>query len=166
MSIPPDKVKEIWEYAWNYFQMHATQRISVFNFFVVLAALMTSGLVTTFGLNLQAHLLGIAIGVLLMMISFVFWKLDQRTRFLIKNSENALKIIEETFPVPHCQDTPHEVQLFKLEEYKTDKIKTTRPGWFWRRQLSYSESLNLVYLLFGSFGFIGVIISILVFCAK
>jgi len=36
-----DKKEEQMEYAWNYFQLHAGQRMASFNFFVVIAALLS-----------------------------------------------------------------------------------------------------------------------------
>jgi hypothetical protein len=37
-------LKEQRDYAWSYFQLHANQRMTSFNFFVVIAALLTTGL--------------------------------------------------------------------------------------------------------------------------
>ncbi|NKB65750.1 MAG: hypothetical protein GKR89_01695 [Candidatus Latescibacteria bacterium] len=157
MDIPPDKTQQLRQYAWDYFHLHSTQRMSVFNFFTFLAALMTTGLVTTFGPNFQAHSLGIALGALLSLIAFVFWKLDQRTRFLIKNAEEALKELEGS--IGGEQDQPHPATLFRYEEHRTSAARRAQSIWPWRRQLSYGKSLNLVFLLFGLFGLIGAAIS-------
>lgn len=161
LNISRDETKEFQTYAWNYFQLHAGQRMSVFNFYIFLAALMTTGLVTTFNVSFQAHYLGILLGALLSFISFVFWKLDERTRFLIRLSEDALKELEGTFKSPNNLKDPHPVQLFRFEEFATGNLPTRRIL-FWKNQLSYRNSFNLVYLVFSLLGIAGVAISILV----
>ena len=42
-------------YVWNYFQLHASQRMTTFNFFVVIAALLTAGLARTFDKDYPYH---------------------------------------------------------------------------------------------------------------
>ena len=37
--------KDLLEHAWKYFQLHAAQRIAVFNFFVAASGLQTAGLI-------------------------------------------------------------------------------------------------------------------------
>ena len=72
---------------WEYFKVHAQQRMSLFNFFVVFSSLATTCLVATFREETRAHMLGVGLGILLMVVSFIFWKLDERVRFLIKHAE-------------------------------------------------------------------------------
>jgi len=83
--------------AWAYFQQHANQRIGYFNFFVIFSSLMTTGLLTTFRENFRVHYIGVVIGVLQMIFSFVFWKIDDRNKFFTKNGENAIKKIEKNY---------------------------------------------------------------------
>jgi hypothetical protein len=70
--------KEILTLSWNYFQQHAQQRLSLFNFFVVFASLMTTGLISTFQTKYEIHFIGIGVGLVLAFISFIFWKIDER----------------------------------------------------------------------------------------
>jgi hypothetical protein len=51
-------IKEQRDYAWNYFQIHASQRMSSFNFFVVIAALLSSAMAGTFTKDCMHHWLG------------------------------------------------------------------------------------------------------------
>ena len=44
-------LREQREYAWNYFELHAKQRMSLFNYFVLIAALLTAGLAGSFSKN-------------------------------------------------------------------------------------------------------------------
>ena len=78
------------EHAWKYFQLHATQRIAVFNFFVVSSGLTFAGLATVLQAQDARALLGVPVGALMMLMAFVFWKLDQRVAFLVKHAEAAM----------------------------------------------------------------------------
>src|SRR5215813_9397580 len=86
-------LKEQRDYAWNYFQLHAAQRMSTFNFFIVLAGLLTTGLAGTFMRDFQWNMVGTVLSVGLTVASFAFWKLDQRVSFFIKHAESSLKQI-------------------------------------------------------------------------
>ena len=88
------QMKEQRDYAWSYFQLHANQRMTSFNFFVVIAALLTTGLARTFAKGFEYHFVGVCLGIGLMAIAFLFWKLDQRVRHLIKHAESILKQLE------------------------------------------------------------------------
>jgi hypothetical protein len=77
------------DHVWGYFELHAGQRLTMFNFFVVLSGLVTAGLGATMQGSPRMAVLGILLGVVLMLLSFVFWKLDQRSSFLVKHAEDA-----------------------------------------------------------------------------
>jgi Flp pilus assembly protein TadB len=83
-------------YAWDYFQFHAAQRQSVFRFFLTLVGVLT----LAYGYSLRGQVptgetdqdkLRFLIGILLIVTSFLFWRLDRRSQNLIKASEEALK---------------------------------------------------------------------------
>lgn len=63
----------------GYFSLHATQRITVFNYFVVFAGILSTGLAATIRAPNRLAFVGIALRLLLSFLSFLFWKLDQRT---------------------------------------------------------------------------------------
>jgi hypothetical protein len=77
-------------------------------------------------------------------IAFVFWKLDQRTKFFIKNAENALRYFEG------LDQADEATKVFTNEE----EHRTLRIARGWRRvlhlsyNLSYSECFNSVFLTF------------------
>ena len=96
------KAEDIQRYAWNYFELHANQRMSLFKFFITLAVFMAASLGAT--LVQRFYFVGIVLGALLVVISFVFCKLDERVRVLIKNSEAALKTLERAFPNPNAPE--------------------------------------------------------------
>ena len=130
-----------------------------FNFFVVIASLLTTGLVTTLERNFEYYFIGVCLGISLMIIAFVFWKLDQRVRYLIKHAEEALKHIEESHVAGSSADLVERVALFSAEEKKTEMIRSTHSWRFWNWQLSYSDCFAFVYGLFSAFGLIGGLVS-------
>lgn len=74
--------KELRDYVWNYFQVHAAQRLTTFNFYIALSTAVTTGLFATLSQAFRVPLLGVVLGILLITFSFVFWKLDHRNREL------------------------------------------------------------------------------------
>ena len=151
--------KELQEYAWQYFALHASQRMSLFNFFVASSSVVTAALCGTFHEKVRAYEMGIVLGFLLPVISFVFWKLDQRVSFLLKHAEAALKHLERQF-IPQGQEL---TKLFTLEEELTNQKKEKRERtfrWVIRCHMTYSRCFRLIFLAFGLTGIIGVVMSL------
>jgi len=71
----------------------------LFNFFLVLSGFVAAGLAACLPRSGPYQLFGVALGFLLTLVSFVFWKLDQRTSFLIKHAEGAIAELEVAFPI-------------------------------------------------------------------
>lgn len=148
---------ELKEHAWNYFQLHAGQRMSVFNFFAVMSTLLTTALATSFTEKFNCPVIGIIAGIGLVVIAFVFWKLDQRIGFLIKLAETSLTAIEsEGGNDKKTSDSPQ--SLFLIERIETDK-KRQESCW-WKPQtwhMKYSECFGVAYFLFGFIGIVGTV---------
>ena len=153
-----DSLKEQRDYAWLYFQLHANQRMTSFNFFVVIAALLTTGFVGTLKKDFEYYYLGYILAMSLVIISFIFWKMDQRIRYLIKHAEEALKAIEEKW-ISNEDEISSKVALFKAEEEKTENIRNLGSWNLWRKHLSYADCFGVVYLIFGVFGIVAIITS-------
>jgi len=134
------------QHVWNYFQMHAAQRMSVFNFFLVISALVAAGLAAALQGSVRFAAFGIPLGLLLVLIAFVFWKLDQRTSHLIKHAEQALKELEHTFPGAAFH-------LFLTEPTKT--MDAVRTGNWWTRPWTYGKSFRLVFGVMAVAGSVG-----------
>jgi hypothetical protein len=153
--------KDLHKYAWDYFQLHAGQRMSLFNFFVVLAVLMTSALVATFQKDFKMPLIGMGVGLCLSFIAFVCWKLDQRVRYFLKNAERAFAKLEAAFPTVTSNAEPHATQLVRWEAYQTEKLRAVHCRWAPNAQFSYAQSLHLMFVIFGFGGLLGSIVSLL-----
>jgi len=134
------------EHSWRYFELHAGQRITVFNYFLFASGATAAGLAATLQGTARFSSLGIALGVLLMLVSFIFWKLDQRVSFLIKHAEQALAETEQAF-------SAKEACLF-LFEPKVTTESSDAANW-WSRQWTYGRAFRFVFVVMGLFGVCG-----------
>jgi hypothetical protein len=78
------------DHAWRYFALHAQQRISVFNFFIVLSGVLSTGIGAGFQAGRAMAPVVAILGALLALFSFVFYRLDERGSELVKLAEAAL----------------------------------------------------------------------------
>jgi hypothetical protein len=79
------------DHAWNWFALHAGQRMQTFNFFLVA----TGFLVAAYGSLLDEHRGGaIVVALLEAWLAMWFSRLDARTRQLVKAAERALAVSE------------------------------------------------------------------------
>lgn len=80
------------EYAWNWFSYHAGQRQAVFRFFVILTGALLAGYI---GLRGDGDAVGaFLLGLLILVVSVLFWRLDMRSKTLVKLAERSLKVSE------------------------------------------------------------------------
>jgi hypothetical protein len=138
------------DYAWNYFALHADQRLKTFNFYLILVAVVLGGLLT-FLKDAKDPRLGLPAGLLLVVLSYVFYRLYGRNRELINHAQEVLKVTEERLP--------KELQLFTGEETKTGERRRTQGKPTWWNPVSwvfghytYRDSLNVVFLCISLLG--------------
>lgn len=155
-----ENLKEGWDRAWRYFQLHAGQRMSTFNFFIIVAALLTNAQVATFSNDFEFPVAGYIVSVALITASAVFWKLDQRVRQLIHHAEDSLKEIETECEALYRREEKHYIPLFLGEEKKTGGAQNSVWQGFFRESLKYSQCFGLLYMLFAAFGFVSLIMQI------
>lgn len=140
------------DHSWNYFALHAQQRISVFQYFITIeTALMTAAIISIqYKNDLNNPKWAIFLGPMIILFSFVFWKIDQRTRDLIQRAECSLREIEE-FIKKSCR-TPLTLP-FTEDPQNNPKVSfyafPLLPG-----RLSYSQSFGVIYLTCAAFGLI------------
>lgn len=133
---------EALEHAWSYFQLHANQRITVFNYFVIFAGVLATGLASAVQASPRLATVGVVLGLLLSLLSLVFWKIDQRTSFLIKHAEELIKTLE-----------PATAPLFQEEVTKTEHARKTKGLW------TYGKAFRVIFLVMGLVGISGSVIS-------
>lgn len=136
--------KDHLDHAWRYFQLHATQRITVFNFYVAASGLMVAGLIYSLRGGNETALYSVAAGIGLVLLSTVFWKLDRRVRAMIKASEGTIIKIEGA-----CIEEPDH-RVMTNEQKIADATKYSLFG-----NWTYGEAFRRIFAVVGTFGFLG-----------
>jgi len=81
------------DHAWNWFSLHAAQRMQTFNFFLIATAFLIAAYAS---LVEKLPLPALVLALVGAWISFWFTRLDNRTRQLIKTGEKALAICQSS----------------------------------------------------------------------
>lgn len=131
------------DHAWRYFELHANQRMTVFNFFLVATGLLATGIAASVQSGKGLSLIGMVLGILLSFISFIFWKLDQRVCFLMKRAEGAISMLERALP----ETSTH---LFSNEKVHADKGSSCSN--IWVRLWTYGRAFRVTFWTAGVFG--------------
>ena len=111
--------------------------------------------------------LAVGLGLILSLLSLIFWKLDQRNRWLIENAEDGLKYIEEMDGLEEGRNYPHVLNVFGYEEARTNENQRDNGWWSLKRRIwTYKVCMNGVFIVFGVVGLIGVVYSIIRLVAR
>ncbi|MEC5397959.1 hypothetical protein [Uliginosibacterium sp. H1] len=151
-----DQQKTLRSYAWGHFVQHAEQRLKTFNFYVVFCTVLIgafSTLASKDGISANFVLLPLLLSVL----SFVFWKLDERTKMLIAVSSDALRYLDRLA----LADAPPEAQVLGL--FAMDDSNTSRQSKYplLSGHFNYSRVFNWVFGLMGLVGLAGTLACLL-----
>ena len=109
-------------YAWNWFALHAGQRLQLVNFWLVAVAFLAAAFVQ----SQISHLRPISAGVALIgaVASLAFQRLDVRTHQLSRVAEEALREFEAEWVVQGSSNLvalvarSHEVRKSRLDSYR------------------------------------------------
>lgn len=146
-----DEQKEARRYAWGYFALHADQRMKLFNFFLILSGLILGAFPAVRGMAAGSKAVAL-LPLLLVLTAFIFWRLEERTRQLVKNGEDAPQFLDKQWPVEQLPDgTPHYLRLFERDDYLMNAVKKR----WWAKRLvpiSYADSFRIAYLMMGLVG--------------
>jgi hypothetical protein len=136
------------ENLWKYFSQHADQRLKAFNFYLIMSSLFIGGYARLLLSDKEIPAFAI-IPLLLSIISYIFWKLDHRTKLMIKRSEESIivfdRIIAEELP-----DVISDAEKIKVNIIAYDEAEKSKN----RREASYSKCFSFVYLIIGVLGLI------------
>ena len=132
-------------YAWNYFLLHANQRIQSFQLYITLSTALIGGFVLVVKDGSNHSWIAVS-GLLLAFLSFLFWKLDRRTYQLLDNAKTALIFLDKECNLADRDNLPHPLRIFTRE----DKLKSQRPYW---DGFTYTRCFNWVFLTFAIVGF-------------
>jgi hypothetical protein len=151
MMDPEQELDKALNHAFKYFEVHASQRMTIFNFFTVLSGFVAAGLATALQGTAKLAVLGIGLGILLALLSFVFWKLDERTSFLVKHAERAIAELE-------ALTLADSGRLFLTER---DQSKSANGTSHFRRLWTYGQCFRLMFGTMACTGCVGAILSAL-----
>lgn len=157
---PLDNVERHRTYAWDYFQLHSSQRIATFNFYITLSTAILAGIGTALQSNFNLPEMAMVLGSLLSLISFIFWKLDQRNKMMIKGVEEALKEIEDHI-MPRRGDEIPRISLFHRDDDAVKEHRKPVHVFFWNRHFSYTNCFNWLFWTFGMLGAVGILLGVI-----
>ncbi len=123
MDINKNSHEHLRQYIWNYFQVHASQRLTTFNFYILISTVIATGYLIVIR---DMSLLAMILGIILILLSFIFWKLDTRNKQLIRNAEDALKYLESKDKINDEKSRPHILNIFNYEQMQTDELKAKK----------------------------------------
>lgn len=147
--VTPDKETE---HLWRYFALHAQQRISVFNFFVVFSGVIATGIGGALQAGRTNTFLVVVLGLLLALLSFVFSRLDQRNSDLVKISERALRASERNYLPGYAQIFEREAKVGLSSAFPEDQ--KTQTTW------TFGRSFRFLFLMMGIMGLVASFYSI------
>jgi len=150
-----DLQKDLRDYAWKYFSYHADQRLKTFNFFLLFLTAGIAGLLAH-AEHLDEPMFSIVGGLGLLLLSFLFWKLDRRHRTLVHVAENALMVLEDQLMLGEGMA---EVKIFHAEVKETKKLRRSS-GRF--RYLSCTECFNMMFFVVTALGIYGAAKGVLI----
>ncbi|RNC84580.1 MAG: hypothetical protein ED557_06265 [Balneola sp.] len=139
-----DQRKELRDYAWNYFMVHANQRMSLLRFFLIVTSIFFAvyiGLKNSENSSFNAGLVPLVQSI----ITFIFWRLERRTRELIKVGEDSLKKLDDEIESKVKSGFKQHYKLFESDDLLRKNRNKFIHQVFWFT--SYSNALNILYLL-------------------
>lgn len=125
------------ELAIKWFEIHAEQRLKVFNFFLIIAGFCIGGFFTA--LQAKNNLAASVISAVLVCVCYCFKQLDRRTAQLTKNAEDYLK---QSLNVLGAQLNSKTINFVLKGEDKEG---------VW----SYRQTFNVLFCLFATLGILG-----------
>ncbi len=98
-----------YQITWQHFTIHANQRIQYIYFYTVFVAALFALVIACIGQKL--FLGGGFAAIFIVILTIVFWQLDERNRDLVKHAEHTLKIFEDRFNFSKNEEYLQKVKL-------------------------------------------------------
>lgn len=144
--------KEFREYLWKYFALHADQRLKTFNFYIVVSAVFISGYLNLISKS-DHYSWSCIIPFFLAITSFIFWKLDLRTKRMVKEAERGLKYLDENCGLPELDGFEcHPLKIFSCVDHTIKNMKKFSEAPLGENSLSYSNCFITIFCIFGITG--------------
>jgi hypothetical protein len=159
------EIAELRRHAWDYFQYHASQRTTIFNFYLVVCALLTTGYLHVVATSAICGL-GILLGLLFPLLSFVFWKLDQRNAKMVRIAEKALSALENRFAPKGDEGLFATVRVFSVEAKWTDEAKKNRGCCLWKNHYEHRECFAVIFACNAALGVVAALYALDLLCSR
>lgn len=137
------------EHLWRYFQLHSQQRMTVFNFYLVVCGMVAAAIGFSLQQGKEYYYLSSLLSLFLSFISFIFWKLDERVSSMIKLSEVALSKFEKANLNLHYS-------LFTKDLERSDLSDSYNSLW------TYGKCFRCSFLIIGNAGLLMVFVPFLI----
>jgi hypothetical protein len=145
-------------YAWNYFALHAEQRMKTFHFYLIVSTVLVAGFINgTKDSSVDCRIISV-LGLSLALISFYFEKLDERNRELVRNGEAALKYLDELENLKDNHQEPNLLKIFAHDDFVSQTKTNQNPLSF-----SYSLFLKCIFRTFCFIGWLAFIVCWIIF---
>ena len=143
------------EYVWKHWAFHADQRLRAFHFFILIVTVILAGLLTYLKDARYPAFVAPAC-VFVPVLSWIFWRLDCRSRAFIHHAEEILKeiegaISEELVPLDRRLITQMERKSHAVWQANYDKSPFNPSRW-WQAPLGFYHSFAAVFIAFGVLG--------------
>lgn len=134
------------DHAWDYFELHAEQRMKTFHFYILLETGLVGAMLVSARIGTANTWLFAVIGFFMAMLSFIFFKLDERTKGMIKVAEDSLKACEARMGQRLAFDMSSTLPFTNEPQAKGLVGKS------FRGVVSYSTSFRTIFWAFGALG--------------
>lgn len=140
-----DSLTALRDHAWEYFELHADQRLKTFHFYILLETGLVAAMLLAVRVGQPDLRMLAVIGLTMVFFSYVFWKLDYRTKGMIKVAEEALKLFERrTFGA--------DMEMANTAPFTNDPQVRGLVGISPFGTLSYSKCFGAVFIAFAILG--------------
>jgi hypothetical protein len=140
-----DQLTALRDHAWDYFELHAEQRLKTFHFYILLETGLIAAMLLAARVGLPDVRVLAIIGLTMVFFSYVFWKLDFRTKGMIKVAEEALRLFER-------RRFGADEQMASSAPFTNDPQARGLVGISPFGTLSYSKCFGAVFVGFGLLG--------------
>jgi hypothetical protein len=147
---------ELRQHCWGYFQYHASQRTTVFNFYLVTCALLTTGYLHVVATS-SAFNVAIILGLLFPLLSFIFWKLDCRNVEMVELAEKAMVALEQMYIPKEDEGSPTALEIFSNEAKQTREAESRISFWSWRNHYRHKHCFHLIFWSISALGILAAL---------
>lgn len=137
------------DYAWKWFEYHANQRVSMFNFFLVGIGILFTALAT---LLTEAYFFeALAVSVVGILVCIVFALLDVRNEDLVRIGEAILVRLEREwlFANPRADAGLNDYGILSWDAFHREEPDLTPPRWFKKLFIKHGFLIRFLQVIVG-----------------